>query len=1351
MVKRRKVETIDFSDFNAMKVSIASPHDILRWSYGEVKKAETINYRTFKPEKDGLFCEKIFGPTRDWSCSCGKYKWIKHKGVICDRCGVEVTESKVRRERLGHIDLVVPVVHPWYFRKAPSRIGVLLGLKITELEKIIYYAGYVILDPKNTPLRRGQVYTVDDYYKLREKYGSRFVAGTGAQAIKKLLKEIDLDELSKKFRKQLKSENLSPQMVSRIVKHLEIIESFRHSGNKPEWMILERIPVLPPDLRPLVPIEGGKFASSDLNDFYRRIINRNNRLKNLLTLRAPEVVVNNEKRLLQEAVDALIENGIRGKYVTGSGGRPLKSLSDILKGKQGRFRQNLLGKRVDYSGRAVIVVGPDLKIDECGLPKDIALELFKPFIIRELLKEEDITNYQMANKEWLTRTPRVFDILERIIKDHPVLLNRAPTLHRLSIQAFRPVLVEGKAIKLHPLVCPPFNADFDGDQMAVHLPLTPQARIEALVLMLSSNNIFAPSSGRVIVAPSQDIIMGLSYLTKEKKGVKGDGRIFSSVEEVIYVYQIREIDIHARIKVAGINKIKEDKVVDKWRDYTTCGRVLFNQILPEELRFFNKEITKGNIAEIIESAYKKLGKAKAVELLDAIKEFGFRYATISGLSISMNDLEVPANKHKLIEEATKRVKEVENNYLHGVITSAERYNSIIQIWQEVSEKVAESLFETLKKENEEPYKEGKPRFNSLFLMADSGARGSRIQVRQLAGMRGLMARPQKKLTGEIGEVVESPVVSNFREGLTVLEYFISTHGGRKGLADTALKTSDAGYLSRKLIDVSHNVVITSEDCGTVNGIIASALKEGNNIIESLSERVFGRVALENIANPLTDEIIVKAGELITEEKAKMIEDSGIERVPIRSVLTCQEKYGVCSKCYGMDLSNGKLAKVGLPVGVIAAQSIGEPGTQLTLRTFHVGGIAGTIEEVSEIRVEKDGKVSFQDIKFVIDRMKRKIVISRKAKVIFKPKDGPSEIYTIPYGAEIFVSTEKKVSKNDLIARWDPRVFPLIAEEEGKIHWEDIIEGITMRKEINRETGITEKVIIPYQKQKYKPQLILKKKGSKTLISSFPLPADTHLVVEEGQEVRSGDVLAKIPQEITKIKDITGGLPRVTELFEARHPHKSAIITLISGIVHIKQTEKGEVVVEVIPEAGKSQEYVIPHGKHLMVYEGDEVEAGEALTDGPIDPHDILKVKGEKGVQQHLLSEVQGVYRLQGVKLNDKHIEIIIRQMLSIVRVRETGDSDEVVPKQLVSRWKIEEINEKLIKKKKKTVEWDPVLLGVTKAALASDSFISAASFQETTRILTEASISGQIDYLRGLKENVIIGRPIPAGTGIYKE
>ncbi|RLD17998.1 MAG: DNA-directed RNA polymerase subunit beta' [Caldiserica bacterium] len=1345
-LKRKKVEEIDFSSFDAIKLSIASPQDILKWSYGEVKKAETINYRTFKPERDGLFCEKIFGPTRDWTCSCGKYKYEKHKGVICDRCGVEVTESKVRRVRMGHIELVVPVVHPWFFRKPPSRIAILLGLKITDLEKLIYYAGYIIVDPKNTPLRKGQVISVEEYNEYRRRYGNRFVAGTGAEVIKKLLKELDLDEKAKELRKKLEDKNLPPQFISRIVKHLEIVESFRHSGNKPEWMVLERIPVLPPDLRPLVPIEGGKFASSDLNDFYRRIINRNNRLKNLLSLRAPEVVINNEKRLLQEAVDGLIENGIRGKYFTGSAGRPLKSLSDSLKGKQGRFRQNLLGKRVDYSGRAVIVVGPHLKLDECGIPKDIALELFKPFILRELMKEEDIQTHQMARKEWMRATPRVYDILERLIKDHPVLLNRAPTLHRLSIQAFRPVLVEGKAIQIHPLVCPPFNADFDGDQMAVHLPLTPQARIEALILMLSSNNIFSPANGRPISMPSQDIVMGLAYLTKVKKGVKGEGRLFSSIEEVIYNHQIREIDIHARIKVKGINSLKDEN------DWTTCGRVIFNQILPEELRFWNKEVSKDNLRELIEEAYKKIGKARTVKLLDDIKEHGFKYATISGLTINIDDMVIPEKKIELIEKAKKMVRRVEEQYKSGVITAVERYNKIIQIWQDVSEQVSEELFETLKKTETEPHLPDKPRFNALFLMADSGARGSRIQVRQLAGMRGLMARPQKRLTGGMGEIVESPVISSFREGLTVLEYFISTHGGRKGLADTALKTADAGYLSRKLIDVSHNVVVTTHDCGTENGIVVTALKDGTNVIESLTERIFGRVALKNITitNPETGEveIIVKQGEVINYEQAKRIEEAGIEAVPIRSVLTCQERYGVCAKCYGMDLATGKLAKVGLPVGIIAAQSIGEPGTQLTLRTFHVGGIAGTIEEVSEIKIAKDGKISFEDLKYVKDRYNRNVVISRRSKVIFKPKDGPSEVFDLPYGSEIFVTREGEVRKGTVIARWDSRVFPLIAEEEGRIHWEDVVEGITMRKEINRETGIEEKVIIPYQKQKYKPQIVLRKDGKSI---TYPLPPDTHLVVDDGEEVIAGDILAKIPQEITRIKDITGGLPRVTELFEARRPHKKAVITRISGKVHIKQTEKGEVIVEVVPEFGEPQEYLIPHGKHLMVYEGDYVEAGEALTDGPVDPHDILEVKGEKGVQQHLLSEIQGVYRLQGVSINDKHIEIIIRQMLSIVRVRDAGDSDEVVPKQLVSRWKIEEINEKLVKSKKRPVEWEPVLLGITKAALASESFISAASFQETTRVLTEASVSGAIDYLRGLKENVIIGRPIPAGTGIYKE
>ncbi|MCD6412625.1 MAG: DNA-directed RNA polymerase subunit beta' [Elusimicrobia bacterium] len=1351
-MKRKQKDDLDFSNFDGIKISLASPQTIRKWSYGEVKKGDTINYRTFRPERDGLFCEAIFGPTKDYECQCGKYKFRKHAGIICERCGVEVTESEVRRHRMGHIELAVPIAHVWFLRKTPSRIGVLLGMKVTDLEKVVYYANYVVTDPGTTPLKKKQLLSIDDYARLKKLYGTRFKAGIGAGAVRRLLKEVDLEARLKELRKKLKTET-SAVGISRLDKHLKIVESFYYSGNKPEWMVMTVLPIMPPGLRPLVPLESGRFASSDLNDLYRRIINRNNRLRHIKELKAPEVVVNNEKRLLQEAIDALIENGIRGKTVLSSNGRPLKSLADIMKGKRGRFRQNLLGKRVDFSGRAVIVVGPQLRIDQCGVPKFMAVELFKPFIIKELRRQGLANQIRDANRVIREEPGLVFDILEKIMKVYPVLLNRAPTLHRLSIQAFYPVLVEGNAVQLHPLVCPPFNADFDGDQMALHVPLTPEARMEAMSLLISTKNLFTPASGNMLDSPSQDIVLGIAYLTKLKSGEKGEGKIFKDKNEAIVAYQFGAIDLHARIKVGGINKISEKDAHGKiigpagWTDFTTAGRIIFNSIIPEGIGWINEEMTKGKLHDLIMRVNGKHSRSELAKFLDRLKNLGFHYATISGCSICVEDLIQCEEKDRIIATAKTTIGKLEKSYRAGIMSKKERYNKIVSLWQDTSDRLADAVFSGMSRQEKEPYKPGEPRFNSLYIMASSGARGSRAQVRQLVAMRGMMARPQKKVTGEMGEVVETPVISNFREGLTVPEYFISTHGGRKGLSDTALKTSEAGYLSRKLIDVSQDVTITMDDCHSVNGITVSALREGQNIVEPLSERIVGRVVIDNIVSPITDEIIIKEGEVITPEIAKKIEQAGFTSVKIRSVLTCQAEKGVCAKCYGVDLSTGKLVQKGEAVGIIAAQSIGEPGTQLTLRTFHVGGIAGRIMESSELRAPGDGGIEFENLRTLKNRENKLIVISKNAKMIFRhSKKLVPQTYRIPYGAEISFETGRKVRRGELIAQWNPREMPLISTKSGTVRWKDIISGVTIREDLSKETGLLERIVLSYQMQKYKPQInIVSDKGK---VESYPLPPDTHIIVSNGAKVEQGDIVAKIPQEITKIKDITGGLPRVTELFEARRPKKAAVISEISGAVEISQGEKGEMIVTVKPPNGNPRQYPIPHGKHLIVYTGDEVNVGDPLTDGAIDPHDILKVQGEKGVQTHLLDEVQGVYRLQGVKINDKHIEVVIKQMLSNVRIVDPGDTSFVRGEQ-VSKFEVGKVNEKLGKGKKKAT-FEPMLLGITKAALQSRSFISAASFQETTRVLSESAVKAAEDYLEGLKENIIVGRLIPAGTG-FKE
>jgi len=1357
--KKRTDRELNFSDFDAIRISLASPEQILSWSYGEVRKPETINYRTFKPERDGLFCERIFGPVRDWECNCGKYKWVKNKGVICDRCGVEVTESKVRRERMGHIELAVPIAHVWFLRKSPSRVATLLNMKISDLERVVYYARYIVLeDFKDTDnkilFNAQQLLTEEEYQKIRQEYGGKVRVGIGAAAARELLSRINIPAEAVDLHEQLKVATSDAER-SRLVKRLRVVEAFERSKVKPEWMILTVLPVLPPDLRPLVPLEGGRFATSDLNDLYRRIINRNNRLKHIESLRAPEVMIHNEKRLLQEAVDALIENGARGKVVVGAGNRPLKSLSDILKGKQGRFRQNLLGKRVDYSGRSVIVVGPNLKLHQCGLPKEMALELFKPFIIRELMKKENVM--LKAAKRMLERVkPEIWDILDQVTKHHPVILNRAPTLHRLGIQAFEPVLIEGKAIQLHPLTCAAFNADFDGDQMAVHIPLSLESQLEARILMLSSNNLLSPASGRPIAVPSQDMVLGCNYLTKFKAGDYGEGRVFASSVEVESVYQRREISLHARIKVRGINRIIEPElsaeqngVPAQWKDWTTVGRVLFNQVVPQELGYVNQMMGKKELAELTDRCFRALGHSRTVILLDDLKQIGFRYATRAGVSISIQDMIVPKEKEKLVREAQSQVLEVERQAKLGLITESERYNKIIDLWTRVTDRISDLMFDEMKKQENAVYQGGEQKFNSIYMMANSGARGSAAQIRQLAGMRGLMAKPQKKLTGGVGEIIETPVISNFREGLTVLEYFISTHGGRKGLADTALKTADAGYLTRRLVDVANDVVIAQEDCGTITGISIGTLSSGDEPIETLEERIIGRIPLDTVINPLTDEVILKAGELINAEMARKVKEAEIDRLRIRSVLTCEAQWGICAKCYGLNLANLRMVGLGESVGIIAAQSIGEPGTQLTLRTFHIGGAASRVVKRSQITAGHDGVVRLLNVRTLKNKENQPVVISRNAEIAVKESSGKErDHFKLPYGARLKVSENKEVAKGALMAEWDPHAMPILSEFAGTVKLEDIIEGITVHQERNKVTGLTERVIIEHRAERLHPQVAIIKGGKR--VASYTLPVDTYLNVEDGATVVEGDILAKIPQEVTKTKDITGGLPRVVELFEARRPRNATIVSEIPGSVKLGTTPKGgQKVIVTDDETGMVREYAIPHGKHLVVYEGDRVAVGEALTDGSVNPHDILKVKDAKAVQEHLVNEIQEVYRLQGVVINDKHIEIIVRQMLSNVRITKSGDTELLIG-EIVSKNRFKRLNEQVLSTNGESAEAQPVLLGITKASLSSESLISAASFQETTRVLTEAAASGAMDGLRGLKENVIIGHLIPAGTGLRK-
>ncbi|MEE8242768.1 MAG: DNA-directed RNA polymerase subunit beta' [candidate division NC10 bacterium] len=1319
---------IDPTSFKGIRIGLASPEKIRSWSHGEVKKPETINYRTFKPERDGLFCAKIFGPTKDWECNCGKFKGIKHRNVVCDKCGVEVIRSKVRRQRLGHIELASPVVHIWFFKSIPSRIGYLLNMSLRDLEKVLYFEEYVVLDPGNTPLKLHELLNEDRYRKLQEEYGDGFKVGLGAEAIRTIMRRLDIRKLAEELRAQMLVET-SQQTRKKIVKRVRILDAFLTSGNKPEWMILEVLPVLPPELRPLVPLDGGRFATSDLNDLYRRVINRNNRLKRLMELRAPDIIIRNEKRMLQEAVDALFDNGRRGRTLKGQNNRPLKSLSDMLKGKQGRFRQNLLGKRVDYSGRSVIVVGPELKLHQCGLPKKMALELFKPFVFRKLLQQhETVTTIKSVKKLVEKGRPEVWDALEEVIREHPVLLNRAPTLHRLGIQAFEPILVEGEAIKIPPLVCAAFNADFDGDQMAVHVPLSFEAQLEARILLWAPHNILSPANGTPLAAPTQDIVLGLYYLTKARNDEKGEGKVFGSMEEIRAAYDAEEVGLHARVKLRW-----DGEMID-----TTVGCVLFNEILPRQLRFINQELSKRELARLISQCFYLLGNAETVELLDNLKDLGFRYATLAGISIGIDDLHVPSRKEDMIETARKEVIKIEQEYQDGLITKGERYNKVIDIWTQVSERVSEELFREI-----EGMKDGE--FNPVFMMADSGARGSKQQIRQLAGMRGLMAKPS-------GEIIETPITSNFREGLTVLQYFISTHGARKGLADTALKTADSGYLTRRLVDVAQDVLVNVRDCGTPNGIWVTALVEAGEIIQPLRDRILGRVALDDVTDPFIGETILEANAEITEPLAARIEEAGIDRVKIRSVLTCEARRGVCIKCYGRNLATGRLVELGEAVGVLAAQSIGEPGTQLTMRTFHIGGTATRFAEQTTLENKFAGTVQFHTVRTIRNAAGDLVVMNRNGSIsIVDEKGRKKEVYQVVYGARLKVQDGKQVASGAKLAEWDPFTSVILSEASGRVVVRDVTEGVTMNEEVDEVTGLAQRVIVEHGKEELQPRVSVKDKKGTTVFRTL-LPVGAHLMVQDAQAISAGDAIVKIPRETTKTKDITGGLPRVAELFEARRPREAAVISEVDGRVGLGGVTKGMRKIVIHAESGETKEYLIPRGKHINVLEGDEIKAGEALMDGPINPHDILDVLGDQELQRYLVNEVQEVYRLQGVNINDKHIEVIVRQMLKRVAIETVGDTNFLVGEQVDKHVFLEE-NQKVLAVGGAPATAKPLLLGITKASLSTDSFISAASFQETTKVLTEAAINGAWDELRGLKENVIMGRLIPAGTGMswYRE
>ena len=1367
------------NDFGSVKISLASSHDIRSWSFGEVKKPETINYRTYRPERDGLFCERIFGPEKDWECACGKYRGMKYKGMVCDRCGVKVTHSRVRRKRMGHIELAAPVVHIWFFKSMPSRLGALLNMKTTSLEKVIYFQDYVVTDPGDAPLRPCQLLTEEEYQQARNKYGEdSFDVDMGAEAVKKLLARLDLNDMSKKLRQELLETN-SQQKQKELIKRLKVIEALRDSENKPEWIVLDVIPVIPPDLRPLVLLDSGNFATSDLNDLYRRIINRNNRLKKLVDLNAPEVIIRNEKRMLQQSVDALFDNNRCKRPVLGSSNRPLKSLTDMIKGKQGRFRENLLGKRVDYSARSVIVVGPELHLHQCGLPKKIALELFQPFVIRRLKELGHADTIKSAKRMLERKDEHVWDILDEVITNHPVLLNRAPTLHRMGIQAFVPVLVEGHAIRIHPLVCKGFNADFDGDQMAVHLPLSIEAQVEATTLMMSTNNIFSPANGAPIISPSQDMVMGCYYCTIQRPGRPGEGMVFSSTKEVHTAFEQDKVARHAKIKVRmprdkrvvgdGADRHKPGALIE-----TTVGRVLFNDILHPSMAYYNLTMRGKDLSKVISDCYLQLGRRQTIELLDAIKELGFRESTHSGLSFATSDLKTAPDKDQIIASAEQAVLTKQKLYDRGIITNQERYNAVLDQWTHARERITQSMMQEL----EHDVRDDQAYVNPIFLMAHSGARGGVEQIRQLAGMRGLMAKPS-------GEIIETPIKANFREGLSVLEYFSSTHGARKGLADTALKTADSGYLTRKLADICQNRVITMHDCGTTKGITRGVVYRGEKVEVSLADAIRGRVSRSNIVNPITDEVIVCEDELITHDIAQKIEDLGLERIQVRSPMTCEASLGMCQLCYGMDLSTGRLVEEGLAVGIIAAQSIGEPGTQLTMRTFHIGGTASREVEEHELRSRRAGRVRLARIRSVVNAEGRNIVLARNGEiVIVDPKDRELETYTVPNGAALLVSENEEIPVGHVLCQWDPHSVPILAEVGGKVRFEDCIEGQSVRTE-REQSGNLRRLIIEHKGDLH-PQIILEDATGK-ILDFYYLPERANIEVDEGDLVSAGSVLAKTPRETGGTQDITGGLPRVTELFEARRPKDPAVLAEIDGEIDlVSEKKRGKRIIIIRAQDGTEVEHPIPHGKQLLVHAKDQVRAGDALVRGPLVPHDILRVSGVEEVQRYLLHEIQNVYRSQRVEIDDKHIEIVVAQMLRKVRVTDVGDSD-LLPGLVLDKFEFQQNNRQLTQSVKITLPGDtefhegeivPVavveeanaeieaasgvpaeytrpkpataatqLLGITKAAVQSESFISAASFQETTKVLTEAALAGKIDPLIGLKENVILGHLIPAGTG----
>jgi DNA-directed RNA polymerase subunit beta' len=1343
--------------FDSIKIGLASPEMIRAWSYGEVKKPETINYRTFKPERDGLFCAKIFGPVKDYECLCGKYKRLKHRGVVCEKCGVEVTQSKVRRERMGHIELASPTAHIWFLKSLPSRIGLMLDMTLREIERVLYFEAFVVIDPGMTPMQRGQLLTDEMYLEQIEEHGDEFDARMGAEAVFELLRTIDLAAEVKKVREEMAGTS-SETKLKRLSKRLKLLESFIESGNKPEWMVMTVLPVLPPDLRPLVPLDGGRFATSDLNDLYRRVINRNNRLRRLLELNAPDIIVRNEKRMLQEAVDALLDNGRRGRAITGTNKRPLKSLADMIKGKQGRFRQNLLGKRVDYSGRSVIVVGPTLRLHQCGLPKKMALELFKPFIFQKLQLRGEASTIKAAKRLVEREGPEVWDILEEVIREHPVMLNRAPTLHRLGIQAFEPVLIEGKAIQLHPLVCTAFNADFDGDQMAVHVPLSLESQLEARALMMSSNNILSPANGDPIIVPSQDVVLGLYYMTRENVGAKGEGMAFSDVQEVHRAYESRNVDLQAkiRIRLKQYTRAEDGSLKEGIRHYnTTVGRAILSEILPKGLPFdlINLDMTKKAISATINACYRALGLKETVVFADQLMYMGFAYATRAAVSFGIDDIVIPEQKTKIVAGADREVKEIQDQYASGLVTNGERYNKVVDIWSRANDQVAKAMMEKLGTEEATDSKGKATRqksFNSIFMMADSGARGSAAQIRQLAGMRGLMAKPD-------GSIIETPITANFREGLNVLQYFISTHGARKGLADTALKTANSGYLTRRLVDVAQDLVVTETDCGTSNGLAMAPLVEGGDVVEALGERVLGRTLSEDILKPGTDQVLIEKNTLMDEALVRLIESEGVDQLNVRSPITCTTRYGVCSACYGRDLGRGRVISIGEAVGVIAAQSIGEPGTQLTMRTFHIGGAASRAAAASSVEVRNKGTIRFHHIKTVEHEKGHLVAVSRSGEIGVVDEFGRErERYKIPYGAMINVKEGDTVAGGQVTATWDPHTHPVVTEVPGLLKFQDFVDGLTVTTQLDEVTGLSSTVVLDTKQRGGKDlrptmKLVNAKGKEVTFVNTeipavYTLPPGALINLEDGAKVSAGDVIARIPQESSKTRDITGGLPRVADLFEARKPKDPAILAEKSGTVSFGKETKGKRRLVITSDDGEKYEELIPKWRQLNVFEGETVERGEVIADGELNAHDILRLQGVEALANYLVREIQDVYRLQGVKINDKHIEVIIRQMLRKTEVASSGETGLLRGEQL-DRSRALDINDRAAQDGKKSAVLAPVLLGITKASLATESFISAASFQETTRVLTEAAVRGLKDDLRGLKENVIVGRLIPAGTG----